>query len=90
MVALVLVKMQIVFFEVIGANIVLSRMGHGTLLWWSVVKNPSATVGNTGSVSGLGRFHMPPVKQSLYAAITEACLPTACAAQQERPLHWEA
>ena len=90
MVALGLVKMQMVFFEVIGANIVLSRMGHGTLLWWSVVKNSSANLGDTGSVSGLGGFHMLPVKQSLYATTTEACVPTACAPQQERPLRWEA
>ena len=55
-----------------------------------VVKNPSANVGDTGSISGLGRFHMPLVKQSLYTTTTEAHVPTACAPQQEKPLHWEA
>ena len=55
-----------------------------------VVKNPSANVGDTGSISGLGRFHMPLVKQSLYTTTTEAHVPAACAPQQEKPLHWEA
>ena len=29
------------------------------LPWWSVVKNLPANVGDTGSIPGLGRFHMP-------------------------------
>ena len=55
-----------------------------------VVKNPSANVGDTGSISGLGRFHMPLVKRGLYSTTTEAHVPTACALQQEEPLRWEA
>ena len=60
----------------------------------TVVKNPPADAGDTGSIPGLGRSHMPRSKKarapqllSLRATTTEACTPRARAPQQEKPLH---
>ena len=35
------------------------KMKTGDFLGGLVVKNPSANAGDTGSIHGLGRFHMP-------------------------------
>ena len=64
----------------------------------SVVKNPPASAGDTGSTPGPGRSRM---LQSNYwawglqvrsprATATEACAPAARALQREKPLQWEA
>ena len=53
-------------------------------------KNQVANVGDTGSIPGAARFHMPwsnsaqvPQLLSLHAAATEAHVPRACALKQE-------
>ena len=58
----------------------------------AVFKNPPANAGDTSSIPGLGRSHMPrsneaPALQLLspHTATTEARTPRACAAQQEKP-----
>ena len=58
----------------------------------SVVKNPPANTGDTGSSPGLGRSHMPrnnkarePQLLSPRAATTETCAPRVHALQQEKP-----
>ena len=58
-----------------------------------VDRNPPVNAGDTGSIPGLGRFHMPrsneafaPQLLSLHAATTEAHEPRAYAPQQEKPL----
>ena len=62
-----------------------------------VFRSPPANAEDVGSVSGLGRFHMPWGNQACKpqlldpsAATTEASSPRACALQQEKPLQWEA
>ena len=52
----------------------------------AVDKNLSANAGDTGSIPGPGKFHMPrsnlahvPQILSPCAATTEACVPRACA-----------
>ena len=63
----------------------------------TVVKNPSANAGETGSSPGLGRSHMPqsnyahvPQLLSPRATTTEARATRARAPQQEKPPQWEA
>ena len=63
----------------------------------SVVKNPPANAGDTGSSPRPGRSHMPwsnkahaPQLRSPCATATEAHAPRACALQQEKPPQWEA
>ena len=58
----------------------------------AVVENLPANAGDTGSISGPGRSHMPqsnyarePQLLSLCATTTEAREPRACAPQQEKP-----
>ena len=58
----------------------------------TVVKNPPANAGDTGSIPGPGRSHMPRSKKarapqllSLRATTTEARAPRAHAPQQEKP-----
>ena len=58
----------------------------------AVVKNLPASAGDTGSNPGPGRSPMPqsnkarvPQLLSLSATTTEACVPRACALQQEKP-----
>ena len=58
----------------------------------SVVMNPSVNAGDTSSIPGLRRFHMPqnnyaPPLQLLrpHAATTEAQAPRTCVPQQEKP-----
>ena len=70
----------------------------------TVVQNPPANAGDTGSSPGPGRSHMPwsnkahvpqllslrsrtrkPQLLSPSATATEACVPRACALQQEKP-----
>ena len=62
-----------------------------------MVENPPANAGDTGSIPGPGRSHMPqsnearvPQLLSLRAATTEARAPRARAPQQEKPPQWEA
>ena len=62
----------------------------------SVDKNPSASVGDMGSIPGLGSFHIPrsnkahvPQLLSPHAAPAEAHTPRACAPQQKMPPQWE-
>ena len=57
-----------------------------------VVKNLPANAGDTGSIPGLGRSHMPqsneacvPQLLSPYSTTTEAHPPRSCAPQQEKP-----
>ena len=57
---------------------------HGPL-----VKNLPANAGDTGSIPGPGRSHMPrsnkasvPQILNLCAAATEACMPRACATRE--------
>ena len=59
----------------------------------TVVKNPPANTGDTGSSSGPGRSHMlrsnwarEPQLLSPRDTTTEAHVPRACALQQENPL----
>ena len=63
----------------------------------TVVKNPPANAGDTGSSPGPGISHMPrsnkaraPQLLSLCATTTEAHVPRAQAPQQEKPPQWEA
>ena len=63
----------------------------------AMVKNPPASAGDVGSISGLGRSHMPqsnkarePQLLSPCATPTEARSPRARAPQQEKPPQWEA
>ena len=63
----------------------------------AVVESLPANVGNTGSIPGPGRSHMPqsswargPQLLSLCATTAEAHAPGARAPQWERPLQWEA
>ena len=53
----------------------------------TVVKNPPANAGDTGSITGPGRSHKPestkPVPHNY-----QVCLPKACAPQQESSPHW--
>ena len=58
----------------------------------SVVKNPPASAGDTGSSPGPGRSHVPqsskarvPQLLSPHATTTEVRAPRACAPQQEKP-----
>ena len=62
----------------------------------TVVGNPPANAGDTGSIPGLGRSHMPrgnwarvPQLLSPRAATTEAHVSRARAPQQERPLQYQ-
>ena len=55
-------------------------------------KNPPANAGDTGLIPGPGGFLLPwnnytwaPPLLSLRPATTEACMPTACAPEQEKP-----
>ena len=57
----------------------------------TVGENPSANVGVTASIPGLGRFHMPQGKEaqkhevlSPCDATTKVCVPRACAPKQEK------
>ena len=58
-----------------------------------MVKNPSSNAGDTGSISGPGRFHMPrsntyhaKVPQLLsLRAVTEACLRVGALKQKRLP-----
>ena len=63
----------------------------------TVVENPLANAGDTGSSPGPGRSHVPrsnearaPQLLSLRATTTEAHAPRACAPQQEKPTQREA
>ena len=56
----------------------------------SVVKDPPVKAGDTGSIPGLGRSHMPWGQLSWSAATAKACAPKARAQQQEKPPQWEA
>ena len=47
-----------------------------------VDKNQPTNTGNMGSMPGPGRPHVP--------WDNSACVPTACALQQEKPLQWDA
>ena len=49
-----------------------------------VDKNLAASAEDTGSIPGLGRFHIP---LSPGATATEACAPGVQAPQQEKPEH---
>ena len=51
----------------------------------SVVKNPPASAGDTGSIPGSGRSHMPAEQLSLCATTTEAHLPRAHAPHKRSP-----
>ena len=53
----------------------------------TVVKNPPANAGDTGSSPGPERSHM---QLSPCTTTTEARAPRACALQQEKPPQWEA
>ena len=55
-----------------------------------VVKNPSASVGGTGSIPGLGRFHMPWGNWAHVAPLLKPSYSRAHALQQEKPPQWEA
>ena len=67
----------------------------------TVDKNPPATAGDLGMISGSGRFRLSAKLQSLqsrvwelqllspHTATTEALVPTACALQEKSP-QWEA
>ena len=58
------------------------------------VKNPPCNAGDTGSIPGPGRSHMPWGNSACVAqllslpAATEARMPRACVPQQEKPLEW--
>ena len=59
-------------------------------------KNPPANAGDTGSIPGLGRFHMMwniqacvPQLLSAHAATPEAHIPRACGPQQGKSLQPE-
>ena len=74
-----------------------NRLKNKTELPWWWDRSPPANAGDTGSVPGPGRFHMPrrswarvPQLLPLSAATTEACGPRACAPPQGKPLQWEA
>ena len=54
----------------------------------TVVKDPPTDAGDTGSIPGPRRSHVP--KGTLHATATRALMPTACALQQEKPLQREA
>ena len=63
----------------------------------AVGKNLPANAGDTGSIPGLGRFHMQqsnkvhtPQLPHPHAASTKAQAPRACALQQKKPGQWEA
>ena len=58
-----------------------------------MVMNPPANAGDMGLIPDAGGSHMlrsnqahAPQLLSLHAATTEACVPIACAPQQEKPL----
>ena len=65
-------------------------------------RNLSTGAGDTSSIPGLRRFHMPYTELSLCTTFTELVLqdpwvataeahaPGACAPKQEKPLQWEA
>ena len=62
--------------------------------WW---RPRTSSVGDTGSIPGLGGSHVPqsswacaPQLLSLCAAATEGWLLWSCALQREKPLQWEA
>ena len=54
-----------------------------------VLKNMPANAGDTGSVFGPGRFHLPWRQLNLCASATESSHPRSCAPQQEKPSQWE-
>ena len=52
-----------------------------------MVKNIPANAGDTGSIPGLGRCHMPwRATKPQCASVTEPAFPRACSLQQEKPL----
>ena len=55
----------------------------------TVVKNPPANLGGTGSIPGPGRSHIPWVPKVVYHSYW-APSSRAHARQQEKPLQWEA
>ena len=55
-----------------------------------VVKNLPANAGDTGSISGLGRFHMLWASYAHEPQLVKPDHSRACAPQQEKPPQWEA
>ena len=54
----------------------------------SVVKNPPANAGDTGSIPGPGRPHM--LWSNRARVLLLSLCSRACAPQEEKPLQWEA
>ena len=50
-----------------------------------VDKNLSANAGDTGSIPGQGRFHMPCSNEARAPQLPKPLAPRACAPQQEKP-----
>ena len=50
-----------------------------------MVRDPPASAGDTGSIPGPGRFHLPRSSLSPGPTASEACAPRACAPHQEKP-----
>ena len=72
------------------------RPREGLSWWYSGCKSNCQSRG-TGSVSGLGRFHILQSNEACAPQLlipctttTTACAPRACALQQKKPLQWEA
>ena len=55
-----------------------------------MVQNSCANTGDTSSIPGPGRFHMPWGNKACLPQLLKPVCPRACALQEEKPLEWEA